>query len=81
MSKTTPRPRDMNQLAKLMVDIATGQETDSPESANKHDKDPAAVSLGRRGGLKGGRSRAEKLTAEERANIARKAADKRWGKI
>jgi hypothetical protein len=43
-------------------------------------KDPAAVSLGRRGGLKGGKARASKLTPEQRAEIARKAAAARWGK-
>lgn len=43
-------------------------------------KDPAAVSLGRRGGLKGGRARAEALSPERRKEIARKAAAARWGK-
>lgn len=42
-------------------------------------KDPAAVELGRRGGLKGGRARAEKLTPARRSEIARKAAQARWG--
>jgi hypothetical protein len=41
-------------------------------------KDPAAVTLGRKGGLKGGKARAAKLTAEERSAIARKAAESRW---
>lgn len=71
------RPRDANQLAKSIVDIATGQVSDvDPDSG----KDPAAVSLGRRGGLKGGKARAEKLTAEQRKEIARKGAAKRWNK-
>jgi len=43
-------------------------------------KDPAAVALGRRGGLKGGKASAAKLTAEQRSEIARKAAAARWGK-
>ncbi len=43
-------------------------------------KDPAAVSLGRKGGLKGGPARAAKLSAEERSEIGKKAAAKRWGK-
>ena len=52
-----------------------------PEGAPRQpEKDPAAVSLGRRGGLKGGRARAEKLTPERRREIARKAAAARWGK-
>jgi hypothetical protein len=68
------RPRDPNQLAKLMIDLATGQIPDAPESQ----KDPAAVSLGRRGGLKGGKARALALSAEKRAEIAKKAARARW---
>jgi len=44
------------------------------------DKDPYAVILGRRGGFKGGKARAEKLTSEQRKEIAKKAAAKRWGK-
>lgn len=75
-SSKPKRPRDANQLAKLITDIATGQvEDDDPDSG----KDPAAVSLGRRGGLKGGKARAEKLTPEQRKEIARKGAAKRWG--
>lgn len=69
------RPRDPNQRAKLIVDIATGE---SDESKAPREKDPAAVELGRRGGLKGGRSRAKKLSSEERSTIARKAAQTRW---
>lgn len=54
----------------------------TPESPTpvKPEKDPAAVSLGRRGGLKGGKARAESLTPERRAEIAKTAAAKRWGK-
>ena len=76
-SKT--RPRDPNQLAKRIVDIASG-EADDAESPPKREKDPAAVSLGRRGGLKGGKARAEKLSPEERSEIARRAAAGRWKK-
>jgi hypothetical protein len=76
-----PRPRDPNQLAKLVVDITTGAVEDqaepNPEDAGK---DPAAVSLARRGGLKGGKARAAAMTPERRAEIARKAAAKRWSK-
>jgi hypothetical protein len=76
-SSKPKRPRDPNQLAKSIVDIATGQVSDDdPDS----DKDPAAVSLGRRGGLKGGKARAAKLTPEQRREIARLAARKRWSK-
>ena len=74
---TKKRPTDANQLAKLVVDKLTG-EVDPPQEPRK--KDPAAVSLGRRGGLKGGPARAKKMTAEERKESARKAAASRWAK-
>jgi hypothetical protein len=68
-----PRPRNLNALA------AVSEATDeSPEPEPEDGKDPAAVSLGRRGGLKGGKARAEKLTPEQRSEIARKAAAARW---
>jgi hypothetical protein len=70
------RPRDASQLAKLIVDIASGEVEDKPESTI--DKDPAAVERGKKGGKKGGRARAAKLSPEERSEIARKAAAKRW---
>jgi len=79
MAHTPKRPRDPNQLAKLMVDIASGQ-VDSPAAPENDQKDPAAVSLGRRGGLKGGAARAASLTPEQRSEIARKAAAKRWNR-
>lgn len=69
------RPRDPNQLAKLIADIATGEVT---ETKTDDGKDPAAVALGRKGGLKGGDARAKKLTAEQRSEIAKKAASARW---
>jgi hypothetical protein len=69
------RPRDVSQLAKLIVDIATG-ETEDREPADG--KNPAAVALGRLGGKKGGKARAKALTAEQRREIARKAAAARW---
>ena len=69
------RPRDTNQLAKLIVDIATGEVVE-PKAADG--KDPAAVALGRKGGLKGGKARAASLTPEERKAIAQKAASSRW---
>ena len=72
----TRRPRDPNRLAKLMVDIATGEVEDRILTSDG--RDAAAVALGRRGGLKGGLARAEKLTAEERSRIAARAAAARW---
>lgn len=74
--RSSRRPRDTNQLAKLVVDIATGERKDpilTPDG-----KDAAAVVLGRRGGLKGGPARAEKLTSEQRSAIAQAAALARW---
>ncbi len=74
-NRSSKRPRDVNQLAKLVTDLATGQ-VELPKMDDG--KDPAAVALGRRGGLKGGKARAEKLSAKRRADIARRAAKARW---
>ena len=78
MSKTEKRPTDINQLAKLIVDIATGQAEDAAKPVQE--KNAAAVELGRLGGKKGGKARAAKLTPAQRSEIARKAAQKRWKK-
>ena len=80
MTKHPKRPRDLNQWAKRMVDIATGDVSDREPTPEEQGKDPAAVSLGRRGGLKGGKARASGMTPERRAEIAKQAAQKRWGK-
>lgn len=69
------RPRDANQLAKFIVDVATGES--DPTKADDG-KDQAAVSLGRRGGLKGGKARAAALSDKRRVEIAKKAARARW---
>jgi hypothetical protein len=55
-------PRDLNQWAKRMVDIATGAVEDRELTPEEQGKDPAAVARGRAGGLKGGKARAEKLS-------------------
>ena len=68
----------MNQWAKRMVDIATGAVEDREPTPEEQGKDPAAVSLGRRGGLKGGKARAASMTPEQRTELAKKAAAKRW---
>jgi hypothetical protein len=68
------RPRDPNQLAKSIIDIATGQKPDRDPTPEEQGKDPAAVALGKRGG----KARADNMTAERRAEIAKKAAAKRW---
>jgi hypothetical protein len=70
------RPRDFSQAAKLVVDIATGQVEDRPPTPEEQGKDPAAAALGR----KGGAARAKAMSAEKRAEIARKAAKSRWEK-
>jgi hypothetical protein len=63
--------RDLNQLAKFISDVATGEiENDKPKNN----------AVGRKGGLVGGKARAESLTPERRKEIAQIAAAKRWGK-
>jgi hypothetical protein len=73
--RSRKRPSDVNELAKQLVDEATSE---APSVDPDAGKDPAAVALGRRGGLKGGKARAAKMTPEERAESARKAARARW---
>lgn len=68
------RPRDPNQLAKGIVDIATGEAQDSVSEAKKRPNQ----AKGRAGGLKGGEARAAILTSARRSAIARKAAKIRW---
>ncbi|HEV3094729.1 MAG TPA: hypothetical protein VGY30_09475 [Solirubrobacteraceae bacterium] len=75
--RSRKRPRDPNQLGKLIVDLATGEADDTPPEDTR---DPAAVALGRKGGLKGGKARAAKMTPEERSESARNAATKRWNR-
>lgn len=78
MPKRSSKGRlDLNQLAKSIADQATDEEPKQPEEPEKN---PAAVALGRLGGKKGGAARAKKLTAEERSEIAKKAALARWKK-
>jgi hypothetical protein len=79
--KHPKRPRDLNEWAKRMVDIATGEVSDiEPVPQNDPNKNPAAVALGRKGGLKGGKERAASLSPSERRKIAHDAAMKRWHK-
>ncbi len=79
MTKHPKRPRDFSQAAKLVIDIASGQVTDRELTPEEQGKDPAAVALGKRGGLKGGLARAAKMTKAQRSESARKAAKSRWG--
>lgn len=71
------RPSDFNQLAKLIVDVSTGQ---AEIPALDKIKNPAAISRGRAGGIKGGRARSERLTKEQRKDIAKKGATARWNR-
>ena len=66
-------PTDPNALAAAIVAQATGE-----RAKEKSEKNPAAVALGRLGGLKGGKARARKLTAQQRSTIAKNAARARW---
>ena len=72
---STKRPADINRLAASIVKDAIGEGGSIDDLVGKN---PAAVALGRKGGLKGGKARAAKLTAEERSEIAKKAANARW---
>lgn len=69
-------PRDMAQLAKMVVDMTTGEAPPEPVST----KNPAAVALGHLGGLKGGKARAANMTKKQRTEAAKKAARARWTK-
>ena len=79
MAKKPARPRDTNQLAKAIADIAT-RDTDERVDPHADEIKAAAAALGRLGGLKGGKARAAKLTPQKRAEIAKKAAAARWKK-
>jgi len=76
MQKRSRMPRDVNQLAATVVKLSTGQPVE-PEP-EKPAKDPAAVALGRKGGLKGGKARWAGVPEKKRREIARKAAKARW---
>lgn len=70
-------PKDANETAFRVFQEAIGE---PPPEEPAPEKNPAAVELGRLGGLKGGKARAEKLTPEQRSEIARNAVNKRWQK-
>ena len=76
--KKSKTPKDLNQLAASIVEQATTYP--KPDQPVEPQKNPAAVELGRLGGKKGGKARADKLTSEQKKEIARKAARARWGK-
>ena len=80
------KPRDISQLARAIVEEATGESlTDPPRSQepakeSTRKKNPAAVALGKLGGKEGGPARAKKLSPEQRKAIAEKAARARWSR-
>jgi hypothetical protein len=77
--RSKKRPRDSNQLAYQIMLESTGQ-APKFEPPPEKSKNPAAVALGRLGGLKGGNARAAKLSARKRSQISAKAAKARWKK-
>ena len=77
MATKPKRPRDPNQLAKLIVDISTGEVEDQDPNSYKN---PNKIESGRKGGVIGGTQRARSLTPEQRSEIARTAAGARWKK-
>ncbi|MEN6365231.1 MAG: hypothetical protein ABFC88_00250 [Thermoguttaceae bacterium] len=72
MVKRSKKQFDPSEIARHVLDAVV------PDAEPKPEKNPAAVALGRLGGLKGGKARAEKLSAEQREAIATKAAKARW---
>ncbi len=76
MPKRSSKKKDVNLLAKSIVGEATMENL--LDKAVENGKNPAAVLLGRLGGLKGGKARAAKLSVEQRKEIAKKAATERW---
>lgn len=82
MARPGPKPRvlDINQFAAAVLEAVTGEPVGPPasESPPRPAKDPAAVALGRKGGLKGGPARAKKLGKKKLKEAAQKAARARW---
>lgn len=78
MATRPKRPRDTNQLAHLVIAIATGETEDVSPTAGKNID---AARRGRLGGAKGGNARAAALNAEQRREIARNAAKRRWRNV
>ena len=73
-------PRDTNQLAHKVLQIAIGEDAEPEPKPDAPDKDPNAVALGRKGGLIGGVNRWKDIPKTKRSAIARKAAKARWKK-
>jgi hypothetical protein len=75
--KKKKKPRDLNKLASSIVDEATSEEPTKESPPEENGKNPAAVALGRLGGLKGGKARAKNLSKEQLSEIGRKGAKAR----
>ena len=89
MKKPKNLPRDRNQLAYEIVRLSTEEpaelstKMENPTEEPTPERSPVSeylASIGRKGGLKGGRVRAERLTAEQKSEIGKKAAQARWSK-
>jgi len=80
--RSSKKQKDTQELPRHVLDAVVPDAEATPhaegEATEKPEKNPAAVALGRLGGLKGGKARAQKLTPEERSEIARRAAQARW---
>jgi len=80
-SSTKTKEHDFISVARRVVEQAIGEKLDgSPLEELNVGKNPHAVALGRMGGMKGGKARAEKLSPSKRKQIAKKAAEARWNK-
>lgn len=80
MHKRSRTIKDINLIARHIINETTKESSEKKVQNEKPEKNPAAVALGRLGGLKGGMARAEKLSAKRRKEIAEKAAKARWKK-
>lgn len=81
MPTRSSKDHDFTTVARQVVEQAIGEKLDGSPLPDPHaGKNPAAVALGRLGGAKGGAARAKKLSATQRADIARMAATARWKK-
>jgi len=78
--RSSKRQKDTQELSRSILDAAVPSAEPEESNEEEPEKNPAAVALGRLGGLKGGKARAEKLTAKQRSEIAKKAAAARWKK-
>jgi hypothetical protein len=78
--RSSKRQKDTQQLARNVLDQIVPDAEAQPAEQEPPKKNPAAVALGRLGGMKGGKARAAKLSAKKRSEIAKKAAAARWAK-